>query len=76
MSTHAIRTLIPVGIVRFSRFITVQVENYFGATRNISYVEGTGVEGDVGGGELGGEDVEGMGVKRDVGGGELGGEDV
>ena len=38
MSTHAIRALIPVGIVHFSRFITVHVENYFGATRNISYL--------------------------------------
>ena len=38
MSTHAIGAFIPVGIVHFSRFITVQVENYFGTTRNISYL--------------------------------------
>ena len=37
MSTHAIRALIPVGIVHFSRFITVHEDNYFGAARNISY---------------------------------------
>ena len=38
MSTHAIRAIIPVEIVRFSRFITIHVENYFGAASNISYL--------------------------------------
>ena len=38
MSTHAIGAITPVGIVRFSRFITIHVENYFGAARNISYL--------------------------------------
>ena len=37
MSSHAIRALTPIGIVHFSRFITVHVENYFGAARNISF---------------------------------------
>ena len=37
MSTHAIGALIAVGIVHFSRFITVHIENYFSAVRNISY---------------------------------------
>ena len=37
MSTHAIEALIPVGIVHFSRLITVHIKNYFSAMRNISY---------------------------------------
>ena len=37
MSSHAIRALTPIGIVHFSRFITVHTMNFCGATRNISF---------------------------------------